>query len=78
MQSGIENLFDSEIVETKDEEYIFDITTIDRNGVIQSRNRKLRKINFEKFILEERQNESDFYRFEELFNLIREKINNKV
>jgi AAA15 family ATPase/GTPase len=78
LQSGIENLFDSEIIEIKDESYLFDVTTIDRNGVIQSRNRKLRKDNFEKYILEERLVDEDFYRFESLFELIKEKLNNKA
>jgi AAA15 family ATPase/GTPase len=78
MQSGIENLFDSEIVELRDENFLFDITTIDRNGTIQSRIRKLRKDNFENYIIEERQTDIDFYRFEKLFELIKEKLNNKA
>jgi AAA15 family ATPase/GTPase len=78
MQSGIENLFDSEIVELRDENFLFDITTMDRNGTIQSRIRKLRKVNFENYIIEERQIDIDFYRFEKLFELIKEKLNNKA
>lgn len=76
MQSGIENLFDSEIVELRDENFLFDIITIDRNGTTQSRIRKLRKVNFENYIIEERQIDIDFYRFEKLFELIKEKLNN--
>ena len=78
MQSGIENLFDSEIVELRDENFLFDIITIDRNGTTQSRIRKLRKVNFENYIIEERQIDIDFYRFEKLFELIKEKLNNKA
>jgi AAA15 family ATPase/GTPase len=77
IQSGIENVFDSDTIEEKQESYLFDITTIDRNGVIESRNRKLRKDNFEKYILEERNIDSDFYNFEELFIIVNEKIKNR-
>lgn len=74
IQSGIENLFDNDIIDLKEELYLFDITTVTRNDVIKSRTRNLRKDNFSKYILEERDNDSDFYNFEHLFLLINEKI----
>lgn len=74
IQSGIENLFDAETIELKEESQLFSITEVYRDGKITSRERKLRKDNFEKYFLEERNEDSDFYNFEELFKIIEEKI----
>ncbi len=70
IQSGIENLFDEEIILDKEENALFDVTETRRNGTIISRNRYLRKPEFEKYIIEERNRESDFYNFKELYDLI--------
>jgi AAA15 family ATPase/GTPase len=70
LQSGIENLFDDHVVFNKEEHFLFDVVEVTRNGTITSRNRTLRKPEFENYIINERNNESDFYNFEELFNLI--------
>lgn len=78
IQSGIENLFDSDKIELKEESSLFSITEVYKDGKIISRERKLRKDNFEKLFLEERNDESDYYNFEELFKLINEKIKNKA
>lgn len=78
IQSGIENLFDAETIELKEESQLFSITEVHRDGKITSRDRKLRKDNFEKYFLEERNEDSDFYNFEELFQTIEEKIKNKA
>lgn len=78
IQSGIENLFDSEIIELKEESQLFTITEVSKDGTIISRERKLKKNNFEKYFLEERNEDSDFYNFEELFRIIEKKIKNKV
>lgn len=77
IQSGIENLFDSETIELKEESLLFSITEVRRDGKITSRERKLRKDNFEKYFLEERNEDTDFYNFEELFKTVEEKIKNK-
>lgn len=78
IQSGIENLFDSEKIDLKAESFLFSVTEVNKDGKIISRERKLRKDNFQKYILEERNDENDFYNFEELFNIIDEKIKNKA
>lgn len=75
IQSGIENLFNQDVVELKSESELFSITTVNKDGVILSRERKLRKENFEKYFLEERNEDSDFEKFQDLFNLIALKIN---
>ncbi|WP_298507089.1 AAA family ATPase [uncultured Maribacter sp.] len=73
-QSGIENLFDNELFEELEEKQIFDIDEHLKNGVIKSRNRKLKKRKFEEYILNTRNLDSDFYNFEELFSLIDKNI----
>lgn len=78
IQSGIENLFDAETIELNDESLLFSITEVHRDGKITSRERKLRKDNFEKYFLEDRNEDSDFYNFEELFQTVEEKIKNKA
>ena len=78
IQSGIENLFDDETIELKEESQLFSITEVHRDGKITSRERKLRKDNFEKYFLEERNEDNDFYNFGELFQTIEEKIKNKA
>ncbi|NTU70114.1 hypothetical protein HGB13_04870, partial [bacterium] len=78
VQSGIENLFPDELFELKDEFYFFDVNEHKRNGEIKSRSRSLRKINFENFILNERNENSDFDKFQDLFEFINSKINNPV
>ena len=74
IQSGIEHLFDAEIIELKEESLLFSITEVRRDGKIISRERKLRKDNFEKYFLEERNEDGDFYNFEELFQIVEKKI----
>lgn len=78
IQSGIENLFDAETIELKEESLLFSITEVRRDGKITSRERKLRKDNFEKYFLEERNEDNDFYNFAELFQTVEEKIQNKA
>ncbi len=78
IQSGIENLFDSEKIDLKAESLLFSVTEVNKDGKIISRERRLRKDNFQKYFLEERNDENDFYNFEELFNIIDEKIKNKA
>jgi hypothetical protein len=75
IHSGIENLFDDFIFEEKEENLIFDIDEHLKNGIVKSRNRKLKKREFETYILETRKIDSDFYNFEDLFNQINNKIN---
>jgi AAA15 family ATPase/GTPase len=70
IQSGIENLFDSELF--SDEQKIFSITETKRDGNTLSRVRSLRKPMFEKYICEERNVEDDFENFKPLFNKINE------
>ncbi len=72
VKNGIENLFSEELFE--DEKKLFSITEVKRDEIIISRDRKLRKPEFEKFILE-RRIDDDFRNFQELFNFIREEIN---
>lgn len=78
VQSGIENLFPDELFELKDEFYFFDVNEHKRNGEIKSRSRLLRKTNFENFILNERNENADFDKFQDLFEFINNKINNAV
>ncbi len=78
LQSGIENLFAQDLIELKNEFELFSITEVNKDQVVISRDRKLRKDNFEKYFLEERNDDSDFKNFEDLFNIISEKIKNKA
>lgn len=78
IQSGIENLFDAELIEIIDESQLFSVTEVHKDGKIISRDRKLRKDNFLKYFLEERDEDNDFCNFVELFKIIEEKIKNKV
>ncbi|OQY00630.1 MAG: hypothetical protein B6I26_07355 [Desulfobacteraceae bacterium 4572_130] len=68
IQRGIENLFNEELFE--DEKRFFSITETNRDGIIRSRKKELRKKDFCKFICEERDQETDFANFEPLFNII--------
>lgn len=65
IQKGIENLFDDDLFD--DETKIFTIDEHTRDGVIRSRNRKLRKPEFCDYICIERNQEEDFKNFEPLF-----------
>ncbi|MDP1721959.1 MAG: hypothetical protein Q8L37_02000 [Candidatus Gottesmanbacteria bacterium] len=65
IQAGIENLFSSELF--TDEQKNFSITETKKDGNIISRERTLRKPEFQKFICEERNEESDFKNFDALF-----------
>jgi AAA15 family ATPase/GTPase len=73
VQSGIENLFSDELFD--DEHKLFDVTEVNRNGIVQSRTRKLRKKEFENYIIQERNNESDFVKFEQIVKFIENELN---
>jgi AAA15 family ATPase/GTPase len=64
LQTGIENLFDAELFEPEDE--IFDITKVERNGVITSKNRILRKNEFLEIIKNNYNNQEVFANFSKL------------
>lgn len=72
VKNGIENLFSNHLFD--DESLLFSVVETTRDGNIISRRRELRKPEFEEFILE-RDNDSDFEKFEELFDFINENIN---
>lgn len=72
VQTGIENLFSDDLF--NDEQKLFDVTEINRNGVVQSRNRKLRKNEFEHYVITERNIESDFEKFEQIVKFIENEI----
>jgi hypothetical protein len=74
IQKGIENLFHEDLFSLKDEAYFFSIDEHRKDGVIKSRTRSLRKKAFEKFILEERDEDSDFTAFKDLFAKIRDQL----
>ncbi len=67
-QKGIENLFDDELFD--DEKKVFSVNEHTRDGVVQSRNRKLRKPEFCDYVCQERNIEEDFKNFESLFDKI--------
>jgi AAA15 family ATPase/GTPase len=71
LQIGIENLFSEDLFE--EENLRFSITETKRDGNILSRTRKLRKPEFETFIME-RDNEDDFENFKHLINFLKDKI----
>ncbi|MDQ6786814.1 MAG: ATP-binding protein [Acidobacteriota bacterium] len=73
IKKGIENLFDTALFDN--ESKLFSVTETKRDGNILSRNRSLRKSEFQKFIIEERNIEEDFYNFSELFKFIEENLN---
>ena len=64
VQSGIENLFDSDVFEP--ESGLFDINKHERNGVTISRNRKLRKNEFLEHIKNNHNNLDSFSNFANL------------
>ncbi len=68
IQKGIENLFDDELFD--DETKIFIVDQHTRNGVVKSRTRKLRKLEFCAYVCKERDIEEDFKNFESLFDKI--------
>lgn len=68
VQCGIENLFDSELF--VDEKRFFSVTETQKDGTILSRTRTLRKLEFQKFVCEERNKEADFKNFDPLFKKI--------
>ena len=74
MQKGIENLFDSEFF--SDEHRFFSITETKKDGNIINKVRDLRKKDFQKFILEERNEENDFRRLKRLFEFIKNSLIN--
>lgn len=73
VQGGIENLFDSDLF--NDEPKLFSVTETKRDGNILSRVRTLRKPEFQKFICEERNMESDFKNFNLLFEKVKQLFN---
>lgn len=73
VQNGIENLFSSSLFD--DEEKVFIIDEHFRSKIIQSRTRRLKKTEFQKFICEERKLEEDFENFKPLFNRVKEMFN---
>lgn len=70
VQCGIENLFNSELF--SDEKELFTINELTRDGVIKSRNRELRKAEFQDLICKKRKEESDFINFKPFFKKIGE------
>lgn len=74
VQKGIENLFDDEVFTSVDELKIFDVNENIRNGQTISRTRKLRKIEFEEYLNKERNQETDYYNFHDLFTKIQAEL----
>lgn len=72
LQKGIENMFNDDVINEIEESKIFDVTETTRNGIMLSRNRNLRKIEFEKIINEERNKIEDYENFEDLFLKMKE------
>jgi len=64
-QRGIENLFGNELFD--DEENLFIVDEHRRDGVLKSRNRRLKKHEFCNYLCKERDNENDFSNFKSLF-----------
>ena len=73
VENGIENLFAEELFDN--ESLLFSVTKVEKDGQIISRKRTLRKPEFENFIINNRNEDSDFEKFEPLFNFIKERIN---
>lgn len=73
VQKGIENLFPTILFE--DENLLFSVTKVEKDGNIVSRKRTLRKPEFENFVIQ-RNEDNDFNKFEDLFNYIKSEINN--
>lgn len=72
LQKGIENLFCEDLFD--DESALFSVTETNRDGKIISRERKLRKLEFEKYIINKRDNDEDFDNFEHLFEFLKNKL----
>ena len=72
MLGGIENLFNDDLFD--DESRHFSITTTDKDQIIQSRKRNLRKNEFSDYIKNENNNRGVFYSFTEIQDLIRLKF----
>ncbi|MFZ2039004.1 MAG: AAA family ATPase [Minisyncoccia bacterium] len=70
VQCGIENLFNSELF--SEEKELFTVNEHVRDGITKSRNRELRKEEFQNLICNERNEESDFENFKPLFQKIDE------
>lgn len=71
-QKGIENLFNDDLFD--DENRHFSITTVDKDQIIQSRKRNLRKNDFLNYIKNENNTKDAFYLFTEVQELIRLKF----
>jgi len=67
MKSGIENLFDDRVFDDQEESKLFSVTETKKDGKVISRKRTLKKREVESFIIDERDDESDFVNFETLF-----------
>ena len=72
LQRGIENLFPEELF--NDEGKYFSVTETKRDEIVISRKRSLRKPEFEKLVINERNEDSDFVNFEDLFIFIKQKL----
>jgi len=71
LDKGIENLFPNHLFH--DENTVFSVTEATRDGVLLSRKRQLRKPEFLQMILN-REEDSDFTKFESLFDFLQENI----
>jgi len=76
VKSGIENLFNPELFDQ--ENILFDITKVERNGVITSRNRQLRKPVFFEHIRDNYNNQESFANFSKLHEEINHFFNSEA
>ncbi|MBK0403820.1 AAA family ATPase [Adhaeribacter sp. BT258] len=76
LQCGIENMFDSDIIDSIEEEKLFDVTEVKRNNQIISRERKIRKDFLLSHIINDRKEESDFINFEHFFTSVESELSN--